>query len=535
MIKPRANLWLSAAQFFEPSQARRENNFQVSLVPLSLQLLLRLGLMACLLIALWPNLGGLPAQPNAAVNLWILLDTSASMTTVQSEQTRWAAALEEAQRAIEAAAIAANGQPFCIQLSGFDMERYPQQGNLYRDARLAGEGLGQFNPRSLGTEIGIVLQAVADSTLQVQENECPPTHIVVITDLPAPATGLDYQGEPRIIWRDVAVPIDNIGFTELASERDPLTGGVQTVTVQMRAYGEQNAVRLVITDSEGQTIETADADWLGDTWVFAWQPSEPGRYQLKLEPADAYNLDNQAAIEVAAPLPLAALCNLPDCSFIDLIGWRSPELVPQLLITDRLDDVDETLPTLIIGSGYQPVREVTPIVTFKEGHPLLADLHFDILEHMGITGRVGAQVPTDFAPILSGQDGVWIAARETPPAVIVPGLPFENAEAIGEQQSGNNVSLTIFFNAIRWLIQTGPTEPLFTLTSPAFPTVEGNRIALFEGEGDTTRAPISIGEVSDIAPKPVEQPDPLWPVCLALAALFFFIERFLAASSERWK
>ena len=531
MLRTRDDLAVSAAQFFTATQARIQDSFRISWVPLSLQLLLRLGMLGCLLWALW-DVSGSPLTAQAGVNLWLVLDTSGSMTTLQGETPRMSLALAEAQAAIEAAAKAADDKPVCIKLSGFDLELYPPDGLIYHDVQSAENGLAQFKARALGTDLSLLLNSIKATSEGGVEDDCPPTHIVVVSDLPAPASGLASE-TATVLWRDIARPVDNVGFTSVKAQRDPLTGALRAIAIGVRAYGARPETRLTITDPTGETTQLR-ANWSGDTWVVPWQPERAGTFQLTLEPPDAYALDNQIALNVEAAPPLSVDCELPDCSFIAQLGWQTPQ-PPLWRLTNRLDS-EPDLPTLIVGEGYQPdPTQVQPIIAFHEGHPLLADLNLDVLETIGIRRLNADQVPDGFAPVLMGQDATWIAAREEPRTIWIPGLPLPAPDAPGEAHNWSNASMTLFFNAVRWLVQAQPLQPLYELTNPLFPEVNRTRIALFDGEGDTSQAATSVGTLDDMAPQLVARQEPGWPRYLLFAALLFTLERSLVSMSDRWK
>jgi hypothetical protein len=127
--------------------------------------------------------------------------------------------------------------------------------------------------------------------------------------------------------------------------------------------------------------------------------------------------------------------------------------------------------------------------------------------------------------VLTGRDGaVWIAERPSPLAVYVPGLPIDGDDNL------SRFSSTVFFNAARSVLQRRPLPPLFTLTSPESPEPSGSLIALHPGEGNTGRAPRSVGAFDPQARQhqPVERRRAVWPWLVAAAALTFLVERGLA-------
>jgi hypothetical protein len=109
-------------------------------------------------------------------------------------------------------------------------------------------------------------------------------------------------------------------------------------------------------------------------------------------------------------------------------------------------------------------------------------------------------------------------------AAYVPGLPELTDNNTGQ------FSITAFFNAVRWLLQTRPAAPLYTLTTPTTVEPVGNRLALHEDEGNTVRPPRSLGSLDDLQPTVIgEVKRPIWPLLLTLVAALYLLERALAS------
>jgi hypothetical protein len=162
-------------------------------------------------------------------------------------------------------------------------------------------------------------------------------------------------------------------------------------------------------------------------------------------------------------------------------------------------------------------------------NPLLTDLHFDVAEQVKI---LGVRLPDTWQPVLWDTQGQsWIAWRRQPPAVYVPGLPTESSDALG------HFSANLFFNALRWLLTTRELPPLFTLTTPAQPEPNGSRLALHEGEGDTSHIPLSLGTLDTIMPVALgTSPQPIWHRFLAIAMGLFVVDRACATfGGARWR
>ncbi|HSR51565.1 MAG TPA: hypothetical protein VLV83_12110, partial [Acidobacteriota bacterium] len=149
---------------------------------------------------------------------------------------------------------------------------------------------------------------------------------------------------------------------------------------------------------------------------------------------------------------------------------------------------------------------------------LLDGLNFDVAERMGIAPPP-RPLPASFSPVLRGLNGTWMALRQDPPAVYIPGPP------LGSEDDSGRFSTTVFFNAVRHLLGRRSLPPLHTLTSPADPVPEGSRLALHDEEGNTSFQPRSAGDVTDLSPTATRAATvPLWPVLLALTAALFLWE-----------
>lgn len=465
-----------------------------------------------------------------SVGVWIIVDTSASMSTLQDGKTRLQLAQEQATEAIVRAQNAAEGLSNCWQVSAFDLER---RGLLVtRDADTARREVEALKPRLLGTDLNLVRSALV--LLQDQSGApCEITHIVVLSDQPAPEW-LGEKGMLPVIWRDVAAVVDNTGFTRLEAMRHPLTGMVGHIEIEISAFGAapQN-VQLQIQLPDGTTLQR-QSNWRSDNvWVDKLSPTQPGLYFLRLSPGGVYKFDDDVAVEITEAQSIRVDWGAPDRSLLDLLkatgAWVEDKRNPQLRVVTRLVEGD-AVPTLIVGSGYTgSPRAGRQISDFYEPSSLLSDLNLDVVESAG-TG--GIELPPGFEPVLRWTDGnVWLAQRTVPPAAYVPGLPTGKDDNLGR------LSMTVFFNAVRWLMQTRPLPELYTLTTPALPLPQGNRIAMHEGEGNTTLKPISRGSFDDIQPggnRAAKQP--AWPPLVALALMFLMLERVLSVmGGTQWR
>lgn len=537
MVRPRLERRrLSAARFFQALPPAKQNvqlrlsNPLVSR-PFYLQLLGLLLFLAALLSIYLPLAG---AGKEQAIGLWLLIDTSGSMSTQQAGTTRLALAQTAALNVLataQKAAQAANPRVgLCVKLSTFDLERHDWLTTPVPDLaeqKIVEQNIKALQPRALGTNVDLI-RSLFDQLADQSTSTCPVTHLVVITDLPAP----EWIGEAHAldnIWQDVGQPVDNIGFTELRASRNPLSGLVYGVNVVAQAYHAppQNA-HIEIIGPTGSTLVNQPLTWQGDgAWRTVLKPNGPGQYHLRLSPGGAYALDDEATIEIKDSATIHVDWQLPDKHLLEQLGWIQDAQTPQLRVAAD-ERAAGTIPTLLVGDGYRKDGR-QEIQDFYEASALLADLNFDVAETVGIKG---ISLPAGFTPVLRGVDGrVWLSQRSDPPTVYVPGLPTNLGDTLAA------FSATAFFNGVRWLLQERTLPPLYTNTTPSDPEPSGNRLALHDGEGDTSRLPISYGALNDLQPRRVgARQAPIWPLLLTAAAALFLVERTLAAyGGPQWR
>jgi hypothetical protein len=354
--------------------------------------------------------------------------------------------------------------------------------------------------------------------------------VVVISDMPAPDWVADFHGV-EIVWKDVGTAVDNVGFTSVGAARDPLTGLVRRVELSLHAFGNlPGHTRLVVRDPGGSDLVQEVISWPANgVWRSGFTPTEPGRYTASLQPGGAYAADDLLQLDVSDEHAIRVDWRLPDRQVLNTLGWSSDVEGPHLRVMHL--PVDESdVPTLYVGDEI-PSGNAGPgeIRDFQESNPLLADLNLDVVEALPLAG---IPLPAGFEPVLRRTDErVWLARRDDPPAAYVPGLPIAGDENLAA------FSATTFFNAVRWLLGKRAARPLFTLTSPAFPEVAGNRLALHPDEGQTYKTPRSFGNLDNLKPVPLTMiRKPLWPLLLFLAVLFFLLERALALfGGEAWR
>ncbi len=173
-----------------------------------------------------------------------------------------------------------------------------------------------------------------------------------------------------------------MGFTRVGTSRDPLTGLVRSVELTVTAYGNTPGItRLRVTGPDGKDILHDSLGWSADgIWTGSFNPQQPGRYQLELEPGGGYSYDDRAEIEIGAQSGIRVDWQLKDKGLPARLGWKQDNTTPHLRVAG-LPVIDSPIPTLYVGNGYDS-GNVGEIRDFYEGSSLLADLNLDVVENL---------------------------------------------------------------------------------------------------------------------------------------------------------
>ncbi len=538
---------LSAFRFIERQMATdaADRRFSLRSLLLSRPFYFQVSALTLVLFAFILSQYRVAAQSSAGIALGIALDTSASMTTIQNGVPRSTLAMDEVERLVEELTRLPVDRLICLEAFTFDEERRA----LGRATPAQLPALLADQTRALATNLSLV----RDMAAPVEGSDCPLSHLIVITDQAAP----DWIGqtplESNLIWRDIAQPVANIGLASIVYSQAVQFGGVGDIEVVVAAYGEKPATTtLRITPPSGPPFDQL-IDWSRPGADRLRIPlTVSGFYRLDLLPSDAYALDDMALIDVVVPEGVLVDWQLSDRTLPDLLGWRVTTEPADLRVVDYAQDArvllgrlsDET-PTLVVGNAYNRAPTSSSISFFVEDHPLLDDLNFDVAESLAIDG-VSLPEETLLDPVLTDssadnpRDAVWLAVRQSPPAVYIPGLPWLPSGSDTSNDHERNLaafSLTTFFNGVRWLLQERQPPDLFTRTTPQQPEPEGSRLALHPGEGDTAQPPLSVGDFTDLRPATVSaEREPVWPIIVSLVALIILIERTLAAwGGNAWR
>jgi hypothetical protein len=517
---------LSAARFFKdlPPPRKGQSRLRRGKLELTLPFFLQLFVLLLLLAAVFFAGKKLKGYEEKALGVWIIVDTSASMSTSQGKELRIDAARREVELAVDQVRKAAKNKELCFRLSTMDLERrdYVTDGDTFSII----QEVRNLVPRPLGTDLSIIrrtFQLLKDQTQQ--KDQCRVSHILVVTDIPNP--GWLWESEDiEVVWRDIGQPVDNVGFTNIRATRNPLTGLASEVLIEVSAFGTaQENTKLLITAHDGTKVKDEVLKWQpNQLWQGTFVPFAVGEYQLQLSPGGAYTYDDIAVINIDDAQVIRVDWQLQDLGLLRQMGWISDKKNPQLRVTSSLKKTKD-IPTLIIGPGYRTnsgSKGFSVIRDFMEASPLLADVNFDAVETLKMNG---IELPDGFQPVLRGMDGkIWLAQADQPLRAFVPGLPTGTADVLGR------FSATVFFNAIRWLVQKRGLPSLYTLTSPYEPEPAANRLALHRDEGNTHRIPRSSGKLEDLKPVTGKGAGiPLWPIFLMAAVVLFLIERALTA------
>jgi hypothetical protein len=520
---------VSSARFFRDLPLpRRQSRFRFGKLQTNLLFFLQLLVLLLILAAVfWPD-KRLSGSAHQGLGVWFVVDTSASMSTIQQGEPRMAAAVKEVEQALVRAQQAAKDKRLCFRLSTFDLERRDLV--LGSDAFGVSQAVKNLQPRSLGTDLGIIRKLMQGTELQSQsQTPCRVSHLVIVTDFPAPGWSRENR-DIEVVWRDIGKPVDNLGFTNIRASRNPLTGLVSEIQIAVTAYGTPSPnVRLLVTAPDRMEIKNQILDWQQGAeqdqtrvWQGGFTPSGPGLYRMTLAPGGAYTFDDTAVIAVDHGHDIRVDWQLTDRRLPRQMGWIQDTVNPHFRVTSDITG-PMNIPTLIVGPGYDTktgTRTPMAIRDFIETTSLLADVNLDAVETLGLSG---AELPGElaFQPVLRGMDGgVWLAQAENPLRAYVPGLPTGTDDVPGR------FSATVFFNAVRWLLKEQPLNPLYTLTTPYAPIPGSNRLVLHNDEGNTRRASGSLGRLEDLRPVTGKGTSvPLWPILLLAAAVLFLIER----------
>ncbi len=526
MSRPRfKKLPLSAARFLHDLPPAKHSPMRMALaLPVTsllfwLQVLMVAALLGALLLASFQ----LNQAGGRALGLWVLVDTSYSMSTRDGEETFFDRARAEAAALIREAESSAGGASFCARLSSFDLER--RDISTARDTVGIDNTLAALEPRPFGTDL-----ALPTAAINLAANpDCPITHVAVVTDRPAPLIDVEPDGR-QVIWQDVSRPVTNVAIGEASAAWDVFSGELEVIRVPVQIHGRRGQdVALRVFDPTGALVAEDALRWSRDgTDTVLFEPRVSGEHRMALSIGDAYDGDDLATLVVPEEGQVRVDWRTTSTEAVRRLGWLTADVGSggtddaegppvRLRVVGDPEELSETVPSLMIGRGYNPGNE-SRIAFFEGEHPILEGVNFDLLDRSGL---IPVQLPEGFTALVAGDDGgAFVGIRAEPRALIVPGLPTDGEGML------DRASLLLFFNALRWLLEGDSVD----LQQQYFDAI-GREVRARADESETATPPRSRpapGALEPVAHSQI-QGLPLWPFAVTLAALMFALERFLAA------
>lgn len=527
---------LSAARFFEdtPGDSDAAVRLRLDSLLLSRPFYLQLAVLLLLLVASALTQCSRPvAAEQETVGVWVMLDTSASMSTLQGNQTRWEIAAAEIDMLHSHLDDLESEVAHCVNLATFDLA-VRGHSSVQTSGQLQ-TAIADLEPGLLGTDLNLIRSLANQS--EDDEAPCPITHLVVLSDMPTPDWLADLTTDIALIWRDVAEPVANVGITRVSGGGSALVGSGDVIDIEVTTYHTApDTVTVTVVDESG-TLVHSESFTPQQTGVLntRFLPTASGTYTISVSPGGNYAHDDTVTIAVDVMQQIRVDWQVANTALRDLLDWQQSANEPHLRVTTLPISTDD-VPTLFVGDQYGKGTTAAEIGFFDEKSPLLADVNLDVLETLPVQG-VPLSAETGLQSVLYNiHDGVWLAARSDPPAAYIPGLPTGIPQS-GDDPNLDAVSATLFFNAVRFLLEERTPQPLYTLTTPQDPQPTGNRGTLHPGEGNTARTPHSTGDFADIEPVSAETgAEPVWPLLLAMATVIFAVERgLLAHGGPRWR
>lgn len=460
---------------------------------------LHLGAVCLAVAAIWADWRVRSAVKDPSIGLRIVLDVSHSMSVADGSQTRFdlarAAAMSEAETARRAAGVA----EYCDELVVVAR-------SIIREDGL--DGLPRAEPRREGGDVLRLLEAV-----RLEDDLCPITHVVILTDAPRPALSLA-KDSPALRWLQIGEPAANAALTEVRHLPPRLDGTPAALLLTVETFGAIAPPSLFVTGPGGSLRPELEPslDRPG-RYLARFEPESAGRYIARLDGGGAYPADDRLIFDIDETQALA-------------IDWRLGALAAPpgvtrregapLVVTDLagLAAAPPDRAVLVTYSGWGGAAS-RRIGSFVEDRALLDAINFDVLERR-LPRPVPGPLPEGFSPILTDEAGGVIAARRiVPPGILVP------EPLVGSDTDVTNLSLTMFFSALQELAGMGET-PL-----PArWQMADEVEIAEAWKEADTARPLAPDTDEFAYAPVPTAGPDaPIWPTLLALSLGLLLIER----------
>ncbi len=514
---------------FRPSAARFLSRFAAVSPPPSRfdprvlirrwRLWLRLAALGLMALALLDLLGPGLLAGDRRLGVLVVVDTSYSMTTRSGPMDGLAAAdtatRADAARAlldavIEQLGTVADGVAVCSQVLLVDDQ--VRVGGPLTAATL------DPAPRPRGGAAAALNAAAGHSP-----ETCPPTHVLVITDLPA-SSALSAPGDGRrVSWLTVGAAAPNAGVTDARMVGGGLYGARR---VEVMVTTDSAAARpvLEVIGPDGQALATmrlddedgsgdGDAGGDGDVQRIGFEPAARGLHQVRLRDGGAYAGDDLLQIDV----PMAAALT---------VNWRASAPYPPVTAWRRVTGADAQLDVgpeagaaagavLTLRTYARTIAPGSPIIGyFDEDHPILDGVSLDVFE--ATAPAPPGPLPDGFVPVLTDPAGrPWIAVAADPRTVLVPEF-----EASADPDRAN-LAATVFYNALRWLLAEWRPRLATTWLTPAGEPIRGGGGEGSPGLGGSALPALPpLDPVADAAPQA-----PLWPLAVLVAALLTLVDR----------
>jgi len=512
-------LRVSAARFLPPPPAAQSSRVRwaVSAPIKSWRFYLRLAVLALLLAASVLSLQA-SLRSQSSLRVAVIVDVSHSMGRCAGDEASFL------PQALEALSVLSD-----------QLERTDRDANFCLVVEEVGagraatpissvDGLRAYRPvaRREGASIQELIAAA-----RAERGECPPTHVVILTDAPAPAAPSLGLGS-RTLWLDLAPAADNVGLVSATARSGPLSTA-RGLVVEIGQFGAApDALRLNVVAADGRTTTREIDVALPGPWR-ATLGDVSGEVRLELQPGGAYDGDDRATVLFAKSAALSVDWRLQYPPRPALPGWREQQVgAPVDLLVTEIDPASPEADALqadarvLVYPGLEPPTPPAQggrIGLFTKQDGLLEAVNFDILERRM---RGLESLPSDYSPILADESGrPVVALRARPRTVVVPG-PIS-----GIDDDGARLFSILLFNAVRWAL-----EPRVAAETPLiFRDFAGREISNASLESDTSLEPRSVGTLSDIrAVEDATETTPIWPILVLLSLLLMAVERLSVIS-----
>lgn len=529
---------LSSAHFFEPLLQGSNPNQRISLktVIFSVPFWIQLSVFLCLIGGMLLASQGIANHKKAdTVGILLSIDTSASMTTKYQEGIRFDAAITESQNLIthlDKLQVKHRDIKFCVSLLTFDSGGAQDIVNNVSLNQLR-DFIDSLYPRLLGTNLNairVIRERINDPDTQTS-HDCPITHMVVITDMPAPEWVSQDDAGIQVIWRQIAEPVNNVGINRITPVEQALFGWSGGIEIEVVVYGNPPPETIItIEDEEGTTVYQNSLYWSApNSQLLRTEIDQSGFYNVSVTPGGDYLHDDQVTILIPQFEQIRydwQLSTTPP-PYLEALGWVPDTENPNIKIVP-LDGIIGGIPTLIVGDYYS-LGSGDEIKYFEDKTGILNNINLDAIEQLNIRGISSLESMPHELILSDTSKRVLIAANRNAPFVYIPVPPSINRDLVLDV-----VSQTLFFNAIRWLLNHTTMPELYKLTSNLEPVPIQNIVALHSGEGNTALSIIHHGELSDIQPVVTNLNDnPLWMLLAMIGVSILVIERLFALKGHR--